>query len=49
MKLLLDLHEPECRPPDRPRPIGGREGLRASLILLPRDFGLAGETNGKGY
>jgi hypothetical protein len=32
---------------DRPRRIGVQEGRRASLIQLPRDFGLAGERRGK--
>jgi hypothetical protein len=32
---------------DRPRPIGFRDGRRASLIYRPRDFGLAEDRRGK--
>jgi hypothetical protein len=38
---------PPDRGTDRPMPIGVWEGRRATLIYLPRDFGLAGERRGK--
>jgi hypothetical protein len=38
---------PPNRVPGQPRPIKAREGRRASLISLPREFGLAGERRGK--
>jgi hypothetical protein len=38
---------PPNRGADRPRPIGVREGRRASQMWLPRDFGLARERKGK--
>jgi hypothetical protein len=38
---------PPNRGADRPIPIGVREGRRANLILLSRDFALAGDGKGK--
>jgi hypothetical protein len=50
-KPLLDLHDARPAPTepgaDRHRPIGIRDGRRASLIWLPRDFGLAEDRRGK--
>jgi hypothetical protein len=51
VKLLLDLLDARPAPTepgvDRPMPIGVREGRRASLVNLPRDFGLAIERSRK--